>query len=147
MPVAENQTAGERLTPTGSADSSLNQETQMNRLFAAGMLAAAGMSLAAGLASAQTPTYVGKTIEQVQKTYGEPANMMTMPDGRRAYQFRPASVRDKIPNHPISDSSHGAVSTFSNIGTTDCLITMIAADHGQGFVIEETKMPRQGACA
>jgi hypothetical protein len=119
----------------------------MNRFFAAGMVAAAGMSLVAGLASAQTRSYVGKPIEQAQKVYGEPANMTTLPDGRRAYQFRPASVRDKIPNHPISDSNHGTVSTYSNIGTTDCLITMIAADHGQGYVIAEARMPRQGACA
>jgi hypothetical protein len=119
----------------------------MKGFAVAGLAVVAGMSLAAGLASAQTTSYVGKTIEQAQAVYGRPAGVTTLPDGRRAYQFRPASVRDKVPNHPISDSQHGAVTTYSNIGSTDCLITMIAADHGKGYVIEEAKMPRQGACA
>lgn len=119
----------------------------MKRFAVAAMTIVAGLSLAVGMANAQTKSYVGKTIEEAQAAYGKPASMTTMADGRRAYQFRPASVKDKIPNHPISDAQHGAVSTYANIGSTDCLITMIAADHGQGYVIEEAKMPRQGACA
>jgi hypothetical protein len=120
----------------------------------------------AGCVSTEMKTFVGKPVEETYFAYGKPENILELPDGRRAYQFRwgggtvvvperrttEATVRSGtvLPSPGFPQSAKVTATTTTTPAriyeSAGCLITFIARDSGRGFVIEEYRIPKQLVC-
>lgn len=115
----------------------------------------AGLALAlAGCVSTQMKSLVGEPIQSAQLEYGPPAQVLEMPDGRRAYQFRYGGGPVVLPG-----SSTTTVTTVGNtafaqsygtpgavVQTDGCLLTFFASPNGNAWIIDGIKVPRDLVC-
>ena len=118
------------------------------------MIVAALGVLLAGCVSTGMKKLVGQPIEEAFISYGQPENTFEFPDGRRVYQFRwgggsgftPArgtAVASTVGNVTVVQSTSTPAMFFSSPG---CLITFIARRQGQGFIIEDYRVPKELVC-
>lgn len=119
------------------------------------VLAIVAASMAASCVSTEMQTFVGKPVEESMFAYGEPVNVMELPDGRRAYQYRMGGGVVALPSRTTATAqTFGNTTTVQSTSTpaaiyeaAGCLITFIARDQGGGrYVIEEYRVPRQLVC-
>ena len=118
------------------------------------LLVSLGLSILTGCVSTEMKSYVGKSIEETFISYGKPENVFEFPDGRRAYQFRWGGGSFATPAKGTAiATSVGNVTTVQTTSTPatimnspGCLITYIARDGGNGFVIEEYRYPKRLVC-
>jgi len=110
--------------------------------------------LLSGCASTEMRSYVGRSVDEVLIAYGRPENVFQLQDGRRAYQFRWGGGAVVAPGTSTSTASTiGSVTTITSTATpamlyesAGCLITFIAKESDQGYIIDEYRVPRQLVC-
>lgn len=110
---------------------------------------------AASCASTEMRPYLGQPIEEVLLRYGAPEQVITMTDGRRAYQFRWGGGVAIIPGSSVSTGTTlGGVTTVNTTSTPSavvnsrgCIMTFFAADAGGGrYIVDEIRPPRDLTC-
>ena len=108
----------------------------------------------AGCASTEMRTFVGKPVEETMFAYGQPAHVIELPDGRRAYQYRWGGGTVAVPGRTTAVSqTFGNVTTIQSTSTpaaiyesAGCLITFIAKEQSGRYVIEDYRVPKQLVC-
>lgn len=118
-----------------------------------GLLLLASLLLA-GCVSTEMRRYVGSDISEVMIAYGQPAQIIELPDGRRAYQFRSETATLVTPGRASSTvTAYGNVATVQTVATPatavpigGCLLTFIAAPSGNSWTVTEIRVPRQLVC-
>lgn len=99
----------------------------------------AGCTLLAGCVSTDMRRYVGSDISEVQITYGAPEQIIALPGGVEAYQFRSGGGAAVIPGNANSTIvQNGNVATIHTTGTpttliqsSGCLLTFIVGPNGR----------------
>lgn len=114
----------------------------------------AAASLSTGCVSTEMKSYVGKDVSEVLMTYGQPENVIDLPDGRRAWQFRWGGGSGVIPGR--SQTTVQAIGTTAVATTTampatvvhseGCLITYIGTRSGNSWTITDIRVPKQLVC-
>jgi len=110
----------------------------------------AALLACSGCVSSQMKSYVGQDITEAMIRYGHPENVIGLPDGRRAYQFRWGGG-------PVPVAGSTTTTVFGNQVTTTgtlpmileapgCLLTFIATGEGSRWTITETRTPKQAVC-
>lgn len=110
--------------------------------------------LLAGCVSSVMRPYVGKPIEDAMIDFGRPEQVIDLQDGRKAFQFRYAAGSYTTPGTSYSTvTGYGNTATVSTVSTpatvyetAGCLLTFIAANRGNGWVIEEYRVPKGLVC-
>lgn len=108
----------------------------------------------AGCVSTQMESFVGRPIQEAMLRYGSPENIVDMPDGARAFQFRYGGGPVIVPG-----TTHSTVTTFGNMATVNttgtpgaviqtrgCLLTFIARQEGQVWIVREIRPPSDLVC-
>lgn len=98
--------------------------------------------------------YVGSDVSEVLIEYGQPEQVIELPDGRRAYQFRSGGGAVFVPSSTnataVTTGSLTTVHATTNPGgiipTEGCLLTFIAAPSGTSWTVTEIRVPRQLVC-
>ena len=106
-----------------------------------------------GCVSTTMKQSVGLPIEEAYMRHGRPVNEFDLPDGRRAFQFRVGGGTATLPQYGTATATTvGATTTVSTMTTPGmvhsegCLTTLIAAKRGTGWVVEESRVPKQLVC-
>lgn len=107
-----------------------------------------------GCVSTEMRSFVGRPIQDAQIAYGAPEQVIDMPDGAKAFQFRYGGGPILIPGASTTQATvSGPVITATTTGTpgavvnsSGCLLTFIARPHGGTWVIEETRVPKGLVC-
>lgn len=110
--------------------------------------------LLAACASTEMRQYVGKDVTELQMAYGAPENVIDLPDGRRAFQYRWGGGAGVIPGQSTSTvQSWGNTATVSTTATPamafqspGCLITYIASPAGNLWTVTDIRVPKQLVC-
>lgn len=113
-------------------------------------MAAAALMLA-GCVSTEMRRYVGQDISEVQMRYGAPANVIALPNGNRAYQFRSGGGSFVVPGSQQSTiTTYGNTATVNTTGTpaypihaAGCLVTFIADPSGR---VVDIRVPKGLVC-
>lgn len=119
------------------------------RLFALG-----AMLLLAGCVSTQMRGFVGQDITEAYMRYGQPVNVLELPDGRRAYQFQYGAGTALVPGASRSDVSvWGNTATVNTVATPaaavyddGCLLTFIASPSGNSWTVTDIRVPQELVC-
>lgn len=114
----------------------------------------AAAALAAACVSTEMKGYVGKDVSEVLMGYGQPGNVLDLPDGRRAWQFRWGGGSGVIPGRSqttVQTIGNTAVATTTATPATivhseGCLITYIGARSGNSWTITDIRVPKQLVC-
>lgn len=109
--------------------------------------------LLAGCATSRLESYIGQDVRRAVVKNGEPANVIDMGDGRRAFQW----AVDQSYTTPVMANSYGTASAYGNSayytnstmvsgGNTSrwtCLYTLYARwdDSRQGWIVEGFEKP------
>ena len=109
--------------------------------------------LLAGCATSRLESYIGQDVRRAVIKNGEPANVMDMGNGVRAFQW----AMDKSYTAPVMANSYGSVSAYGNNayynnstmvsgGQTSkwtCLYTLYAHwnEQAQGWIVEGFEKP------
>jgi hypothetical protein len=128
----------------------IRRERMMLRLILAVML---GLT-AASCASTAMKSHVGKSINEAFFAYGKPENVIALPDGRRAFQFRWGGGSTFLPGTSstnVAPSGGGYTATTITspsmiVGSAGCLVTLIARPVGNDFIVEEYRIPQRLVC-
>lgn len=110
----------------------------------------AGIALTACV-STEMKSLVGRDITEAQIRYGPPTNVIAMPDGRRAFQFPLGGGARVVPGtQTINPNVYGGVTATGTpamvVEAPPCTLTFITRPNGDGWLIEETRTPRQLVC-
>lgn len=107
-----------------------------------------------GCASTAMKRHVGSSISEAYMSYGRPANVFDLPDGRRAFQFYWGGGAIPVAGH--STSTINPTLTGYQVTTTGtpamllesegCLVTLIARPTGADFIVEEYRIPKRAVC-
>lgn len=108
----------------------------------------------AGCVSAGMKTLVGEPIQAAQLRYGPPAQVIDMPDGRRAYQFKTGGGSVMLPSTStttVSPVGAGIVATTTGspggiAQLPGCYLTFMAAQENGAWVIREAVPPKELVC-
>ncbi|MCV2881991.1 hypothetical protein [Actibacterium sp. XHP0104] len=90
-----------------------------------------------GCASQIMESYVGKDITEVIVKYGPPMNMLEMPDGRKAFQWRVDSNVVLPSTTTYNATTYGnvttgyATTTGGYVGSSRCVYTLYAKENAQ----------------
>lgn len=124
------------------------------------LLILAGALIMTGCASTHMKAFVGKDIRHVVLSDGQPENVMDMPDGTRAFQFRWGGGRVYVPQ---TTNANGQVQLVGNsayyseqrlssggfiVNSPGCLITYFARwnPEAKGWAVVSYKYPKQMVC-
>lgn len=115
---------------------------------------AAILLMVTGCASTEMRKHVGQDVSEVLMAYGQPEQVLDLPDGRRAWQFRWGGGRGVIPGHAqttVHATGNTAVATTTAtpatiIDSKGCLITFIGTRNGESWTITDTRVPKQLVC-
>lgn len=119
------------------------------------VLSAASIAVAlAGCVSTQMNGLVGSPVQEALIRYGAPEQVIEMPDGRRAYQFRSEGGAAVLPGYATTTSigagatamAYTTVTPGAVVSSRGCLLTFIAAERGGGWVIEDYRVPKGLTC-
>lgn len=107
-------------------------------------------ALLAACASTEMRAYIGRPISDVLLDYGPPEQVIDLPDGRKAYQFRWGGGAYVVPGQSHATAiTTGNVTTVTHTGAPSvvgysegCLISFIAS----GDVVQEIRPPRELTC-
>jgi hypothetical protein len=110
--------------------------------------------LLTGCASQFAKQYVGQDVVALELDNGKPANVVEMPDGRRAYQYHWGGGTFVAPQY-----SSGTVNVIGNtafintqtspaavVSSPGCLISFIAERRGAQWIVVEARWPERLAC-
>lgn len=89
-----------------------------------------------GCVSNEMKPYVGRPIEDVLMKHGAPEQIIELPDGLRAYQFREGGGAVAAPA--------GSMVVASEL--KGCLLTYIATKRDAGYVVTEIRPPSALSC-
>lgn len=98
--------------------------------------------------------YVGRDINEVFMAYGSPENVLSLPDGTRAFQFRQGRGAYVAPGQAtttVRSVGNTAVATTTAtpamlVQTDGCLLTFIARPQGNSWIVSDIRVPRQMVC-
>jgi hypothetical protein len=98
--------------------------------------------------------YLGKPIEEAQLEFGPPIQVLDMPDGRRAFQFRYGGGPVMVPGSSTSTvTTYGNTATVNTFGTPGgvlytegCILTFFALKEGNAWIIRDLKVPGGLVC-
>jgi len=98
--------------------------------------------------------YLGKPIEEAQLEFGPPIQVLDMPDGRRAFQFRYGGGPVVVPGYSNTTvTSYGNTATVNSYGspggvlyTEGCILTFFAVKEGAAWVVRDMKVPGGLVC-
>jgi hypothetical protein len=101
-------------------------------------LAIVGLSLS-GCVSTEMKPMIGHPIQDALIKYGAPEQIIDMPDGAKAYQFRQAGGAAFVP---------GATRTTPGVAVAldGCLLTFIAKPEADGLVVRDIVVPKGLTC-
>lgn len=108
----------------------------------------------ASCVSTQMKTFVGQSVQEAQIAYGPPVQVIEMPDGRRAYQFRYGGGAIPVPGYSTTTASmvgSTVVSTTTGmpggyIESSGCLLTFLARQSSGVWIIDEIRVPKGLVC-
>ena len=117
------------------------------------LLAAVG-NLSAGCVSTEMKSLVGSPVQEAQMRYGAPLQVIDMPDGRRAYQFRYGGGAVVIPGYSTTTATavgNSVIATTSGtpggiIQTEGCVLTFMAREKSGAWMIEDIRVPKGLVC-
>ena len=115
--------------------------------------AIAALSLT-GCVSTQMETFMGRPIQEAMLRYGSPENVVDMPDGARAFQFRYGGGAVMVPGYTQSTvTAYGNMATVNTTGmpcgviqTRGCLLTFIARQENEVWIVREIRPPQELVC-
>lgn len=121
----------------------------MKRLLALCM--ALGLS---ACVSTQMKALIGSPIQEAQIQYGAPVQVMDMPGGLRAYQYRFGGGSVMIPSQAQSTGQTINGTTFVSTTATPtmfaetpgCILTFIARPVGDEWIISDIRVPKALVC-
>lgn len=104
--------------------------------------------------STEMKGYVGKDVSEVLMAYGQPEQVLDLPDGRRAWQFRWGGGRAVLPGRAqttVQSVGNTAVGTTTAtpsmiVDSEGCLITYIGTRTGNYWTITDIRVPKQLVC-
>lgn len=110
--------------------------------------------LLTGCLSTEMKQYVGQDISEVLLAYGEPAGVVDLPDGRRAYQYRRGGGVAIVPGaaHANTQVVGPSISTTTTASPSyvleneGCLLTYIASPSGGRWTVTEVRVPKDLVC-
>ena len=106
--------------------------------------------LLAGCVSTQMKSFVGKDISEAFIRYGAPEQVIQMPDGRRAFQFRWGGGVVPVAGQATTAFDYNTITTTATpamiYNAPGCLITFIATGEGSRWTVTETRTPKQLVC-
>lgn len=105
----------------------------------------------AGCVSTEMRRYVGQTISEVQMAYGAPEQVIDLPGGNRAYQFRtgkgaviiPGSANTSAVTTGSVTTAHTTLSPGGVVPTDGCLLTFIVDQSGR---VTDFRVPKGLVC-
>lgn len=113
------------------------------------IVAFVGFLALAGCASQIMEGFVGKDISEVQLQYGPPINVMDLPDGRKAFQWRfdSTTYMPVTTNYTAYGSGNMVSGTAYSYGggafTTPCFYTLFAKPNAKkSFTVVGFQQPR-----
>lgn len=114
----------------------------------------AAAALLSACVSTEMKGYVGKDVSEVLMAYGQPENVIDLPDGRRAWQFRWGGGGGVIPGRSqttVQAIGNTAVATTTTTPATivqseSCLITYIGTRSANSWTITDIRVPKQLVC-
>jgi hypothetical protein len=118
------------------------------------LAALALLALAACVSNVMKP-YVGRPIQDAMIDFGAPEQVIAMPDGRKAYQFRYGGGSVVTPGYATTTAAtYGNTTTYSTMATpaavyqsNGCLLTFITGQTaGAGEIIQEYRVPKGLTC-
>jgi hypothetical protein len=97
---------------------------------------------------------IGKPVQELVLEYGPPDQVVDMPDGSRAYQFKQGGGQVFMPGTAQTNfTSYGATATATTTATpgmafnTDgCRLTFIARQEPGGWFVRDIRVPKQLVC-
>lgn len=118
------------------------------------LLFVAAAVILAACVSTEMKGYVGKDVSEVFMAYGQPENVIDLPDGRRAWQFRWGGGSGVIPGRSqttVQAIGNTAVATTTATPATivhseGCLITYIGTRSANSWTITDIRVPKQLVC-
>ncbi len=135
----------------------------MKKRYVATLLifAAALALVGAGCASTHMKRYLGKDVRYIVLDDGHPENVMDMPDGTRAFQFRWGGGSYYVPR---TTTTSGQIQLMGNsayysenklesggavVTTRGCLLTYFAKWNAEkkGWIVERISWPRKLVCS
>lgn len=118
------------------------------------LVALAVAALLSSCVSTQMKGLVGSPVQEAQIRYGAPAQVIEMPDGRRAYQFRSGGGAVVVPGYATTTATAvGNTVTARTVGspggvveTPGCLLTFLARERAGTWIIEDIRVPTELVC-
>lgn len=110
--------------------------------------------LLAGCVSTQMRGFVGQDITEAFMRYGQPENVIDLPNGQRAFQFRQGEGAMLVPGRSRSEvAAWGNTATVNTVSTPataiyrdGCLLTFIAAPSGGSWTVTDIRPPKEMVC-
>lgn len=110
-------------------------------------------SLTACVSQLATP-YIGKDVIDLELERGKPANIVDLPDGRRAYQYMLGGGTAVIPGSTYGTATTIGRSTFvqaqntpaAAVNSEGCRVNFIAERRGDRWIVVETKWAKRLVC-
>lgn len=107
--------------------------------------------LLAGCVSTEMKRYVGSDISEVLIAYGQPEQVIPLPDGLKAYQFRsgggavviPGSANSTIVQSGPVATVHTVATPGGIVPTEGCLLTFIVDPGGR---VTDIRVPKKLVC-
>ncbi|WP_414897841.1 hypothetical protein [Rhodovulum sp. YEN HP10] len=103
-----------------------------------------------GCASQIMKGYVGKPVTEAMLDYGAPSNVMTLEDGRRAYQWTIQNTGTVAVPTTSTATVYGAGGTATAFGQSTsyvpysekCVYTLTASQQGEAWIVDGFRKPR-----
>jgi len=107
-----------------------------------------------GCVSTDMKGMMGQPVQELVLKYGPPDQVVDMPDGSRAYQFRQGGGSVILPGaSQTTFQSYGATATASTTSTPalaldapGCRLTFIARQDAAGWFVRDIRIPKGLVC-
>lgn len=109
------------------------------------LLIVASLALSACV-STEMRGFVGQDINEALMRYGAPEQVIALPDGTRAYQFRRGEGMAFVPGTVTSYGSSATITPAAAIPVEGCLLTFIAAPQGDSWTVTGIRVPQDLVC-
>lgn len=118
---------------------------------AAALLLALGLG---GCVSTEMKSLVGSPIQEAQIRYGAPEQVIDMPGGARAYQFRAGGGTLLLPSSSTTTATVAGPSIMAQttgtpggfVRSDGCLLTFIAHQRTGAWIIDDIRVPKGLVC-